>query len=296
MGKIGDIKVGYSCNNDCMHCVVAHKRKEGDKTLERVKQDIGLAFGACSHLILTGGEPTIRKDFLQILEYAKRNFKEITIQTNGRMFSYEKFTKKVMQATKTIKVFFVVAVHGDSKEIHDAVTRVAGSFEQTVKGIENLEKMKSNVKIQTVITKLNYRHLPKIVKLFSEKGIKKIQFPFVHPAGNAFKYSEKIVPKMSKVIPYVKSAIDLAKKMGVEIKTEGIPPCCLKENQECISEFSRKIEIEMNCPEEVNQNFDHIGVNYSKTKKCSGCSMNNLCAGTWKEYFELYGDGEFKVI
>jgi len=35
-----DIKVGFGCNNDCLHCVAADKRKFGDLSAARIKEEI----------------------------------------------------------------------------------------------------------------------------------------------------------------------------------------------------------------------------------------------------------------
>ena len=73
-----DIKTGFTCNNSCIHCVIApirddlqNNQKELDSPTDEVKRFIDEAVARGSDtVVLTGGEVTIRKDFSEIVEYA----------------------------------------------------------------------------------------------------------------------------------------------------------------------------------------------------------------------------------
>jgi len=98
-----DIKLGYTCNNNCRHCVIADQREHAldmigkeDLSTEEFKREIlkSRKRGFTS-IIFTGGEPTIRKDFLELLDYASFIGFRVNIQTNGRMLYYPEFAEKV---------------------------------------------------------------------------------------------------------------------------------------------------------------------------------------------------------
>jgi len=68
--KRADVKVGFSCNNNCLFCFIPKK------TIDRNTREIKNTLLQCKidgveKIVITGGEPTIRKDIIQILEYAK---------------------------------------------------------------------------------------------------------------------------------------------------------------------------------------------------------------------------------
>jgi len=114
---------------------------------------------------LTGGEPTIHPDFLSLVSEVRQMFPEnkIVMATNGRMFSYPLFAKKYLALNN---LSLEVALHGHNARLHDAVTGVKGSFEQTVKGIRNILKYRNKsheLELRIVITKMNYRSVGKIV-------------------------------------------------------------------------------------------------------------------------------------
>ncbi|MCD6371799.1 MAG: radical SAM protein, partial [Candidatus Aenigmarchaeota archaeon] len=139
MGRRLDVKVGWRCNNNCIFCAQAHKRHLGDLSTEEVKKRIleGWEDG-CDELVLTGGEPTIRKDIFELVRYAHElGFKIIQIQSNGRMFYYKDFVKKIIEAGANE---FSPAIHGHNPLIHESQTRAKGSFKQTYEGIKNLKE------------------------------------------------------------------------------------------------------------------------------------------------------------
>ncbi|NYZ79288.1 radical SAM protein, partial [Candidatus Micrarchaeota archaeon] len=95
---------GTACNNNCIFCAPGPRQnsiKPEEDTLRvkselyknRCKKQKGVLFDC------NGGEPTTRSDIIEILSYAKElGYKEIQLQTNGRMFCYPEFTKKVVDA------------------------------------------------------------------------------------------------------------------------------------------------------------------------------------------------------
>ncbi len=124
------------CNNKCIFCLDGDIKNKFHKSLSQIKQefDSGLAEG-CTRLVLSGGDPTVHPNFIEIIKLGRESgYKKIQIITNGRMFSYPIFLKKAIKAGLNEITF---SIHGHNPEIHDSLTSVKGSFEQTVKGIKN---------------------------------------------------------------------------------------------------------------------------------------------------------------
>ncbi|NTW27397.1 MAG: radical SAM protein [Candidatus Moranbacteria bacterium] len=293
--KKADIKTGFLCNNNCLFCVQGPEKKAyGNKNTKDLKVIIKRAAKDCDIVVFTGGEPTIRRDLVELVAYAKKlGFKTIQIQSNGRMFAYEKFCHEIIAAGANE---FGLALHGHTAKLHDYLTG-AESFRQTVAGIMNLKKMKQAVITNTVITKSNYRHLPEIAKLLVSLDVNSFQFAFVHALGAAGKNFDKIVPRMSMVAPYAKKALDVGKHFKKTATTEAMPYCMLAGYEECIAEAS------MPMMKIFDQN--HVVANYTKARivegkakglGCVRCMYNNICEGPWREYPQAFGWDEFKPI
>ncbi len=293
--KRADIKLGFSCNNNCIHCVIADKRGVyKDKTIDEIKDEItDAAKKGCDEVVLTGGEPSIRKDLLDIARHASQSgIKNIQMQTNGRMLSYKDFCRQVVNAGVTD---FVVAVHGHVPELHDYITANAGGFLQTVTGIKNLKGLGQRVAINVVVSRPNYRNLSEIANLLVKLHVNQFQFAFVHPLGNAGKHYYSVVPRKSLAEPYVKKGLDIGINAGISCMTEAIPYCFMKGYEEFVAEerIPQTMIFDAEC---VIDDFTAQRINDGKKKSegCMECTYNAVCEGPWREYPEHYGWDEFK--
>ena len=114
--------------------------------------------GTCRRLILSGAEVTTFADLDRYVAFAAGlgYFDTIQIQTNGRRLSDAGYLRRLIEAG--VNEFFI-SVHGP-REAHDAISRVPGSYDQTMEGIGNLQEHPVNVLTNTVLTRLNYAALP----------------------------------------------------------------------------------------------------------------------------------------
>jgi MoaA/NifB/PqqE/SkfB family radical SAM enzyme len=295
-GKRVDIKVGFGCNNNCAFCVQAHKRGLGDRTTEQVVSDLKQAVGTgCSGVVFTGGEPTIRKDILELVGRAKElGFKTIQIQTNGRMLAYKNFCEKLVAAGVNE---FSPAVHGHIAALHDFLTGSPGSFSQVVQGIRNIKALRQTVITNTVVVKPNYRNLPEIARLLVSLGVDQFQFAFVHPVGNAYKNFDSVVPRISMAAPFIHRALKVGIDAGRVVMAEAMPYCLMKGYEDYVSErFIPPTEI---------RDADITIPDYGKVRKAEGkakfpqcrkCKYDAVCEGPWKEYPEKRGNDEFQPV
>ena len=294
--KKADLKVGFSCNNHCRFCVQGDKRtKFGDKDTERIKKEMEEAVKDCQGIVLTGGEVTLRSDFLELVRYAKKvGFKAIQVQTNGRMFAYPDFCKKTIKAGANE---FSPALHGHNGELHDYLTRAEGSFEQTVQGIKNLKALNQKVITNTVVTRSNYRHLPEIAELLVSLRVDQYQFAFVHALGSAKENFKEVVPRFELVEPYIKKGLDVGIKTNTSVMTEAIPFCFMKGYENYVAEQVIP-DTKIFDANDIVENFTKARQTQGKKKadKCKKCDYFEKCEGPWKEYPEEFGWDEFDPV
>jgi MoaA/NifB/PqqE/SkfB family radical SAM enzyme len=291
-----DLKLGFTCNNNCRHCVAADKRKLPDRTTEEVLHELREARSAgASEVVLTGGEPTIRKDIFEIISYAKSiGYKLIQLQTNARMLSYPEFAEKIIKAGVNE---VVPAIHAHKADIHNRITRVPGSFEQTVRGIKNVRKHKVFLYTNTVVTKLNYKILPELTEFVIGLGADHYQFAFVHPSGNAYEYYKDVVPRISEAATYIQKALDIGRARGIFATVEAVPFCLMLGYEEHALEIYIP-PTELRDVGRTVKDFNELRRTKGRKKgpDCARCRYDLVCEGTWREYPEKMGFDEFKPV
>lgn len=292
-----DIKVGFYCNNQCTFCVQGRKRDIlPAKSVEEVERSLREAHEAGKReVVLTGGEPCMHPQFLELVRIAKKiGFEDIQIQTNGRMFAYLDFCIKTIEAGATQ---FSPALHGSTAEIHDFLTDAPKAFEQTVQGIKNLKKLGQYVLTNTVITSKNYQDLPNIARLLVELGVDQFQFAFVHILGTADKNKEWLVPRKSEIAPFVREGLEIGKAAGKKVTAEAIPYCQMRGVEDCVAEEIMP-KTRIYDAGFMVEDYGEYRVNRGKVKgeKCSLCKFDKICEGPWREYVDIYGFDEFEPI
>jgi len=301
------IFAGYKCNNKCIFCINWDKRNIPGRTTSEIKKEmVGARDRGSTYLEIIGGETTIRPDIIELISFAKDlGFETIMMATNGRMYSYKEFAQKIFQAGLNSIVF---SIHGHTAELHDSLTQVEGSFKQLKKGIENIKKIKKelNLKINigsnTCIVKQNYKHLPQIGKYIHGLGIDNAEFIFVDPNyGAAFDFFDKLVPKISKITPFVHKCLDIGKKNNAtHWHIRYVPLCYFTDYLDQISELQEveTFKTEHIAPDFYNPNAEkgRKCIGRAKTKRCKGCLLYDKCEGIWKEYLKHYGDKELNKI
>ena len=288
--------LGYRCNNNCLICIVdayanRHKNmttKEIIKLFDGFKHEKYL-----NEVEFSGGEPTIRKDFLYLLSYLSKKYPYlfISILTNGRRFSNQVFTREVSKHNigKIIIVF-----HHYKEEIHDEQTQAKNSFKETYLGVKNLCEFRVPVTIKIIVTKLNYKAMPQIVEFVAKNFplIKNMSINGLDLRARAEQFKNRVAVSFTDYIHYVQKAIDTANKYDINMVIYSIPLCVLDEPYRKYTGAQ---------PDTVSIYQSPIGRINNKTedhgyiKKCNDCAINKKCYGTWFSYYDVFGINELKV-
>ncbi len=291
IGEIG-VNVGYSCNNNCMHCFLGSMRNiYPDRTKKEIISIIDEAKEMnVPHLTIIGGDPTIRKDFFEILSYAEKQGFEIYLETNSRTFSVDSFARKVFKISPDLKIG--MSFHSSVPEIHDKITQVKGSWAQSVKGIRNMKKYGlRHLRVNCPISKINYQNLPKLAKFLAKLKVNELSFYHLRLQGNAFKNIDRLLVKVNEIQPYLFDALEISEKYGIDVKTFGFPYCMLNgyerfaEEREALRGYmSGTAQIFNELTGKSDWQRDRIKSLRAKSKDCVKCKYFNICEGIWKEY------------
>jgi len=295
-----DIKIGFQCNNHCRFCIQEGKREiYPQKTTKEIQIILKKSRRLAERVIFTGGEPSFNPEkLLEFIKYAKDlDYKEIQIQSNGRIFSYKDYCREAITAGANQ---FALAVHGSNSRIHDYLTMVPGSWNQTIKGIKNLKSLNGHIITNSVITKVNYKDLPFLARLLVNLKVRQFQFAFMHINHNIVSYQNRIkeiVPRYKEIEFYVKKGLQIGIDAKINVMTEAIPYCFMRGYENFIAEKNIPDVHIFDATFEIENYTRHRKIK-GKTKglNCKKCKYFKFCEGPWREYPEIFGWNEFKPI
>ena len=141
----------YRCNERCLHCYLEHE-DHGELTTVEVKGILDQLAGAGTlFLTFSGGEIFLRRDFLELAAYAKQLHFDLSLKTNALLVNRERAAR--LRALGVSKI--QISIYSADPAIHDAITKVRGSFERSLQAIRFLKAQGLQVKIACPLMKLN---------------------------------------------------------------------------------------------------------------------------------------------
>ncbi|MEM0360153.1 MAG: radical SAM protein [Candidatus Diapherotrites archaeon] len=275
--------LGHHCNNNCIFCTrpsdPSIKSVWGfveEKSFATVFREIASARKRFDSIVLSGGEPTTRRDFFKILQACcSLGFERISVQSNARKFSSMGFAEKTLSILGSRSDFYI-SFHAKREKLFNKL-RGTNSFKESLSGIKNLLLLKAPVRINIVVMKPNYRDLPETVRFLDSLGVKAVEFSFVHPNGRAFANRETVVPQIEKVIPFVERAGEFLEKKQVFFSLNDFPLCSLNKCRKNASELFLNEKLAFQSPK----------ISF-KAKECQKCLYFDKCPGIWANYLKIF--------
>ncbi|OVE65338.1 putative heme d1 biosynthesis radical SAM protein NirJ1 [Clostridium diolis] len=198
-----------TCNLKCKHCYASsdNKRYDDELTLDESKKFIDdLKDFNVPALLFSGGEPLMKENILELLDYASQRKIRSTISTNGTLLD-----KDVCKSLKKINLGYVgVSLDGIGSN-HDAFRGVNGAFDSALRGIRNCIEVNQKVGLRFTINKNNYKELEDIFKLIKEEKIPRVCFYHLVYSGRGSKMVDEDITKEE-----TRQALDLIISKAIE--------------------------------------------------------------------------------
>ena len=270
------------CNSHCIMCSQPSHPSDNEKMSRELLELIELIPDTPKHLGISGGEPTLLKDgLLDVITLLKEHFPETvsTMLSNGRMYAYEQFVKKLAEIKHP---YFLTSIplYSSHAHIHDYIVQAKGAFDQTIQGLYNAAKYGLAVELRIVLHKQTiseslelpqyiYRNLPFVTSIIF-MGLENMGYVkknwnllWIDPVD----YMETL----EKTIRYLHY-----RKINTSIYN--IPLCLLPKS---LWSFARK----------SISDFKNIYL-----PECTGCSVIENCCGLFQSSKNRHSRGILKII
>jgi radical SAM protein with 4Fe4S-binding SPASM domain len=171
------IDVTYRCNERCVHCYLDHDDK-GEMSTQEIKDILNqLAEAGVFFLVFSGGEVFMRRDFLELVEYARKLLFNVKVKTNGVMIHEAEAQRLRELGVEQVQL----SVYSHRPEIHDAITKLPGSFKRTVDSIKFLKSQGLKVALSNVLMTVNQQDERGTRALARQLGVSYTLDPTVTP-------------------------------------------------------------------------------------------------------------------
>ncbi len=209
-----DLALTFRCQNNCIHCYAGGPHQTEELTTEQWKAvidrlyDIGVFIAT-----FTGGEPTMREDLPELLQYAQNRGIVTGLVTNGRRMK----DKDYVQALEKVGLDFVqITLESHEPKVHDSITGAKGSWKETVEGIKNVVPTKIYLTTNTTLNQYNASDFLETVDFIKELGVAGFGCNSLIYSGKAKKISDKFAVSTETLKELLPKVHDKANQLGLK--------------------------------------------------------------------------------
>jgi radical SAM protein with 4Fe4S-binding SPASM domain len=203
-----------TCNLRCVHCYNDSGSSKADDELSTKEAKIVIDdlcnFGVPS-ILFSGGEPLIRPDLFELIQYAADKGLRTVISTNGTLI-----TAEAAQKIKKNGVSYVGISLDGIGDVNDKFRGVEGAFERAVIGIKNCQISNVRVGLRLTLTKKNVHDLERIFDFFESENIERACFYHFVPSGRGGNISDEDLTHLQ-----TRNALDLIMNKTKQYKSAG---------------------------------------------------------------------------
>jgi len=220
------------CNHDCLHCYNAWKNPvdyprgvelSTGETLEMYAKLLDQT--GASLVSLTGGEPLLRPDFFEIVDFLSERGLAVNLITNGTLLSDE----TIARLSGGKMSIFELPLLSVEREIHDRMSGAPAAFDKVTGAIAELKLRGERVVAVFVATRLNLPTWRETAELAVALGVDGVMFNRFNPGGRGGENIELLQAPPEEV----QAALDIAEEISAEYELSiscsiAMPPCLLE--------------------------------------------------------------------
>jgi radical SAM protein with 4Fe4S-binding SPASM domain len=170
----GTLELTRRCNLRCVHCYLGPQEQwQAASTREMSTAQVldiidQVVAAGCLNLLITGGDPLLRRDFPEIYRHAKLAGLDVTVFTNGTLV-----TEPIIELFRDLPPRIVdVTLYGATAGTYERITRVRGSYGRCVAGIERLHAAGIRLGLKTMLMTFNHHEFEAIEAMAAAYGAK----------------------------------------------------------------------------------------------------------------------------
>lgn len=198
--KMYNLAIDSPCQQDCSFCILPETRQARDtgrEMLHEILRQLGNIKGeGFRALRLNGIDPLSFSHLWEVMEAIQGlDLEFVDVFSPGRRLADPAFTQRFLSYLPD-KFMVNFPLYGASAEVHEAVTRLPGSFRQVMQAIETVLRLAgpTHLTLLTVVTRQNVQGLPDLAAWARERELSlALQMPFPMEGSHSGRYREAAV-------------------------------------------------------------------------------------------------------
>ncbi len=187
-------EVTQKCNLKCVHCRCSSDEasSEGDFTTEEGKKLLTeIARFSKPVVVLSGGEPLMRKDIFELADFGSSLGLRMCMATNGALVDDE-----ICRKMREVDIKMVsLSLDGSSAAIHDDFRQCPGAFDGVIRAAETFRRNGQKFLINSSFTKRNQADIPKVFHLAKSLGATAWYMFMIVPTGRGEEIMSELISK-----------------------------------------------------------------------------------------------------
>ncbi len=209
------------CNLRCPHCYIeAGAKAEGARIEDELTTDECLAtiddmkaLGT-EMLILTGGEPLLRKDIFDIASYASSQGMWVVMGTNGVLINEPVAQKMVECGVKGVGI----SIDSTNPEVHNTFRGGPDAWEHSVRALRTCRDYGLEVLVQTTVMEMNYDEIPAMLEFARDQGAWSFNLYFLIQTGRGQQMNDLSAARTEEMLTFLANEQDRYRPMLVRAK------------------------------------------------------------------------------
>ena len=205
------------CNMRCKHCYISAPFNEelDTETASRIIDEMEEV--KIPLVILSGGEPLLRRDIFYLMEELKERGIKVALSTNGTLINEETAEKLVDRVD-----YVGVSLDSPYEYWHDEFRGVKGAFNGSLRGIKNLISAGIPTGLRMTLTKFNVESVPSYMDLALKLGVSRVVFYHLSATGRARELADWYITR-DQYFAFMDYIIEAARTFDIEIETTMAP-------------------------------------------------------------------------
>jgi len=188
--------VTRTCNLSCQHCYAGesadpHPRELSTEEGRRLIADLGEM--NVPVLLFSGGEPLLRDDLEELIEYARQQGIVVSLSSNGTLLDSD----RVIRLKKLGVSYIGISLDG-TESTHDRFRGQKGAYERTLAGIRNCRRLGQKVGLRFTMTAENRDEMGSILSLMEEENIPRLCLYHLVPQGRGLQLEDSLIAAENK--------------------------------------------------------------------------------------------------